>query len=92
MPSLPAKTTSKKLLKNRNQTFPLVHYFTWKLELISNILLMVVALQLSNHGRHSNKLLIGPLIMLQEFRHAFKDTFGIFREGLQEHIEYCTIS
>ena len=35
--------TSKKLLKNRNQSFPVVHYFTWKLELVSNILWMMVS-------------------------------------------------
>ena len=30
--------TSKKLLKNRHWTFPVVNYFIWKLEFISNIL------------------------------------------------------
>ena len=30
--------TSKKLLKNRNQTFPVMCYFTLKLELVSDIL------------------------------------------------------
>ena len=32
----------KKLLKKRKQTFPLVLYFTWKLEFVSNILFMIV--------------------------------------------------
>ena len=35
--------TSKKLLKNKNQTFPIVRYFTWKLESASNTLWMIVA-------------------------------------------------
>ena len=34
--------TSKTLLKNRNWTFSVVHFFTWKLEFVSNILSMVV--------------------------------------------------
>ena len=34
--------TSKKLLKNRYYTIPVVRCFTWKLELVSNILWMVV--------------------------------------------------
>ena len=29
---------SKNPLKNKNWTFPEVHYFTWKLEFVSNIL------------------------------------------------------
>ena len=33
---------SKKFLKGRNWTFPIVPYFTWKLEFASNILSMVV--------------------------------------------------
>ena len=28
--------TSRKLLGNKNETFPVVHYFTWKLELVSD--------------------------------------------------------
>ena len=35
--------SSKKPLKDSNQTFPLVHYFTWKLELVSNNLWMLVS-------------------------------------------------
>ena len=35
--------TSKKLLQSKNQTFPIVHYLTRKLELISNILWMIVS-------------------------------------------------
>ena len=35
-------STSKDLLKNRNWTFPVVCYFTWKLEFISNVLWMIV--------------------------------------------------
>ena len=34
--------TSKKLLKNRNWVFPVVRYFTWKLESVSNILSVIV--------------------------------------------------
>ena len=34
---------SKKLLKNTNYTFPVVRCFTWKLELVSNILWLAVA-------------------------------------------------
>ena len=37
-------TRKKKLLKNRYRTFPVVHYFTPKLEFVSNILPMIVAL------------------------------------------------
>ena len=33
---------SRKKPKNNNRTFPVVIYFTWKLEFISNILLMIV--------------------------------------------------
>ena len=36
------QTDSKKLLKNRNYSFPVVCYFAWKLELVSNILWMIV--------------------------------------------------
>ena len=36
--------TNKKLLKNRNETFLVVRYFAWKLELVSNILWMIVDL------------------------------------------------
>ena len=47
MPSLPLKmnffNTTKKFLKNRNWIFPVVRYFTWKLEFISNILSMIEA-------------------------------------------------
>ena len=35
--------TSKKLLKNRNWTFPVVRYFTWKVQFASNTLSMIVA-------------------------------------------------
>ena len=35
--------TTKKLLTNRNWTFPLVRYFSWKLEFASNILSMVAS-------------------------------------------------
>ena len=47
MPSLPPKmnlfNTTKKFLKNRNWIFPVVRYFTWKLEFVSNILSMIEA-------------------------------------------------
>ena len=35
--------TSRKLLENTDETFPVVRYFTWKLELVSNILSVLVA-------------------------------------------------
>ena len=35
-------STSKKLLENRSWTFPLVRYFIWKLECVSNILPIIV--------------------------------------------------
>ena len=35
--------TSRKLLKNRNETFPVMRYFTWKLELVSNPLWVIVS-------------------------------------------------
>ena len=35
--------TSETFLKNRNKTFPVVPYFTWKLELVSNILWMIIS-------------------------------------------------
>ena len=41
-------STSMHLLENRNWTFPKVHYFTWKLEFVSNILWMVVV-ELERH-------------------------------------------
>ena len=34
--------TSRNLLRNRNQTFSLASYFTWKLDLVSNILWIIV--------------------------------------------------
>ena len=34
--------TSKRLVENRNWTFPVVHDFTWKLEFFSNILSVFV--------------------------------------------------
>ena len=36
-------STSKKLLKNRNWTFPVVRHFTWKLESAANTLCMIVS-------------------------------------------------
>ena len=46
MSSYPAKMKvllilAKNLLKNRNWTFIVVRYFTWKLELVSNVLWMI---------------------------------------------------
>ena len=35
-------STSKNLLENRNWTFPVMRYFTWKLEFVSNILWIIV--------------------------------------------------
>ena len=35
--------TSKNLPENSNQTFPIVRFFTWKLELFSNILRLIVS-------------------------------------------------
>ena len=35
--------TSKKLLKNRNWTFPIASYFTWRLEFLCYILSMVAS-------------------------------------------------
>ena len=34
--------TSRKLLENSNETFPVMRYFTWKLELVSDILRAIV--------------------------------------------------
>ena len=34
---------SKKLCKNRNYIFPVVNYVTWKLELVSDVLWMIVS-------------------------------------------------
>ena len=34
--------TSRHLLKNRNWFFAVIHYFTWKLEILVNILCMIV--------------------------------------------------
>ena len=41
--------TSKRLLENKNWTFPVVRYFTWKLEFLSNILSVVVDLGVLAH-------------------------------------------
>ena len=38
---------TKKVFKNKNQNFPAVRYFTWKLELVSNILWMITATTLA---------------------------------------------
>ena len=38
--------TSKKLLKKRNQTLSVVHYFTWKMDLVPDILGMIVETKL----------------------------------------------
>ena len=35
--------TSKSLVENRNWTFSIVHYFTWKLNFFSNILSVIVS-------------------------------------------------
>ena len=35
-------STTKNLLKKRNWIFPVLHYFTWKLEFLSNILWTIV--------------------------------------------------
>ena len=35
-------STTKNLIKNRNRIFPVVHYFTLKLEFVSNILWIIV--------------------------------------------------
>ena len=35
--------TTRKLYTNRNRTIPIVHYFTWKLELVSSILGVIVS-------------------------------------------------
>ena len=53
---------------------------------------MPLALQLSNHGWYSHKLLISGLIMFQQFRQMHQGIFAIFREALREHIEYCNLS
>ena len=42
---------SKKLLKNRNEAFPLVPYFTLKLEFVSNILFIIVVYGLGSKLR-----------------------------------------
>ena len=36
-------SSSKKILKNRNWTFPIAPYFTWKLVFVSNVLSMIVS-------------------------------------------------
>ena len=41
-------STGKNLLKNRKVTFPIVHYFTWKLEFVSNIFLMIADVNFFN--------------------------------------------
>ena len=62
MPSLPSKkkivNTNKRLLENRNWTFPVVRYFTWKLEPLSNISSVVIVLLSRNDSkiRSANKL------------------------------------
>ena len=38
-------SSSKNLLKNRNWTLPVMHYFTWKLVFVSSILWMIVVFQ-----------------------------------------------
>ena len=40
--------TSRKLLRNRNETFPIVRYFTQKIELVSNILWVIVEMIIIN--------------------------------------------
>ena len=37
--------TSKRFLEDTNRTFPVVHYFTWKLEFFSNILSVALECQ-----------------------------------------------
>ena len=63
--SLPEWKFSKKVLKNSNLTFPVVRCFTWKLELVSNILWLIV----SGNLFHSNS---SP----DPFKHNFFDNFG----------------
>ena len=49
VPSLPVKkiffSTNQTILKKRNWTFSVGHSATWKLEFLSNILWMIVALE-----------------------------------------------
>ena len=56
--------TSERPFENRNWTFPVVHYFTWKLEFFSNILSVVL-------NRNSFLLLTPPRSLETWFKLAF---------------------
>ena len=55
---------SKKMLKNRNWTFPVVCYFIWKVEFVSNILSMIEGAFVFNFALLLLLLLLGILLLL----------------------------
>ena len=61
LPKIFFVNTCKKLLKNRNLTLPIVRYFTWKLELVSDILWMIV-----DHQKMAFSHLKGKLTLLEK--------------------------
>ena len=71
--------TSKNFLKCRNETFPRVHYFTWKLKLISNILWMIV-------DENNFFLLTSPRLLQTQFFDNFGNskTFHSFNIKLEQ--------
>ena len=55
-------TLAKDSFKKQNELFPVVRYFTWKLEFASNILSMVVTLIRLTSRKYDNNLLFLMLL------------------------------
>ena len=55
-------------MKNRNWTFPIVPYFTWKLEFISNILSMIAGSDVINFEINLI-FLIKPFLIKTKFQY-----------------------
>ena len=69
--------TSKKLLKNGNQTFPIGRHFTWKVELASNILWMIVATPFISSTRRIFTKLLGVKVRSQRTLSIILLTSGV---------------
>ena len=78
-------------MKKRNITFPLVRYFTWKLELMSNILSMIVSgsssLVLTRPRSLQTRCFLTILIILRSFLWIV-DASVITKETIELHKQW----
>ena len=83
-------STGKNLLKNRKGTFPIVHYFTWKLEFVSNIFLMIADVNFFNSALRGI-LKFGLIKVLQNRQKRNKDfmknSYRIESTKMKRHIK-----